>query len=291
MSTSVTLTGTGVPHPSPGRAGPGALVRVGTDIALQFDAGRGTVLRLAEAGMDPKLLSAVFVTHVHSDHVVDLADLAMTHWVLQQPEQRGPLEIVVPEGIADRFVRQMLEPFAGDLALRMAHVQPEPPDIRVRSFAAPPEPVEVWRNDDGSVKVEAVAVHHEPVPDAVAYRVSSPDGVIVISGDTRVCQEVELLSSGAAIVVHEACRASAMREVIQGTRFETIFEYHADTVALGTLAERAGIQHLVLTHLIPAPENAEQEVGYVEDVRRGGFTGQVTVGMDLMTFEIDAAIG
>ena len=80
MTTTVTLTGTGVPHPSPGRAGAGVLVRSG-DVALQFDAGRGTVIRLAEAGIAPHQLSAVFLTHVHSDHVVDLADVAMTRWI------------------------------------------------------------------------------------------------------------------------------------------------------------------------------------------------------------------
>ena len=60
---SVTLTGTGVPHPSPGRAGAGTLVRYG-DVALQFDAGRGTALRLAEAGVGVTALTAVFVTHI-----------------------------------------------------------------------------------------------------------------------------------------------------------------------------------------------------------------------------------
>ena len=79
-TTVVTLTGTGIPHPAPGRAGSGTLVRWG-DIALQFDAGRGTVIRLEEAGASPYSLSAQFVTHVHSDHVVDLVDVAMTRWM------------------------------------------------------------------------------------------------------------------------------------------------------------------------------------------------------------------
>jgi len=73
--TSVTLTGTGIPLPMPGRAGAGTLVRCG-DIALQFDAGRGTVIRLTEAGTAPSSLTAQFITHVHSDHLVDLADVA-----------------------------------------------------------------------------------------------------------------------------------------------------------------------------------------------------------------------
>ena len=77
MATEVMLTGTGVPHPRPGRAGAGVLVRH-DDVALQFDAGRATVMRLMEAGTPPHALTAVFLTHVHSDHLVGLPDLAMT---------------------------------------------------------------------------------------------------------------------------------------------------------------------------------------------------------------------
>lgn len=288
MGTSVTLTGTGVPHPSPGRAGPGVLVRV-DDIALQFDAGRGTVLRLMEAGLEQAHLAAIFVTHVHSDHVVDLADVAMTRWILQQLVTTGPLEIVVPRGAPERFVQRMLEPFADDVAVRMAHGQPGPPEIRVTSFDVPDTPTVCWVSPDGSVVVDAVGVHHEPVAEAVAYRITSPTGRIVISGDTRACREVEELSHGADILVHEACRATALREFIVGTRIEAIFDYHADTVELGALAARAEVRHLVLTHLIPAPNSPEQEQAFTDDVRSGGFTGKVTVGRDLMRFDLDVA--
>ena len=134
--------------------------------------------------------------------------------------------------------------------------------------------------------VEAVAVRHEPVEDAVAYRVTTPDGVIVISGDTRVRDEVEQFTAGADVLVHEACRRTALRDHIAGTPLETIFDYHADTVALGGLAERAGVAHLLLTHLIPAPANAEQEAAFERDVRAGGYTGPVTVGRDLVRVDL-----
>jgi ribonuclease Z len=285
MTTTVTLTGTGVPHPSPGRAGPGALVRHG-DIALQFDAGRGTVLRLAEADVEPHQLTALFVTHVHSDHLVDLADVAMTRWLLQQLHTTGPLPIYAVDGHAATFVRHMFDVYVDDIATRTAHVQSKPPEVDLHVLEVPHAPTEVWRSVDGSVKVDAVGVRHEPVVDAVAYRVTTPDGVIVISGDTRVCDEVEQFAARADVLVHEACRATALHDAIAGTVIETIFSYHADTVPLGALAERAGVRHLVLTHLIPAPSTAAQEQGFESDVRAGGYTGRVTVGRDLMTFEI-----
>jgi ribonuclease Z len=286
--TTVTLTGTGVPHPAPGRAGAGCLVRQG-DIALQFDAGRGTVIRLTEAGVRPHALTAQFITHVHSDHVVDLADVAMTRWVEQQLHPTGPLTVVAPEGVAARYVRRMLEPFDDDLHLRVEHVDAKPIEVDLRTFEVTPTPTTVWTTADGTVRVDAVAVHHEPVPDAVAYRVTTPDGVIVISGDTRVCTEVEDLARGADLLVHEAARVTALADAITGTVFEKIFSYHADTVPLGGLAERAGVRHLVLTHLIPPPSSPNEEQGFERDVRRGGYTGSVTVGRDLMTFTVATA--
>ena len=108
MTTEVILTGTGVPHPRPGRAGAGTLVRHG-DVVLQFDAGRSTVMRLMEAGASPHTLTALFVTHVHSDHLVGLPDVAMTRWIQQQLEPTGPLVVVAPEGASARFVQRMLD--------------------------------------------------------------------------------------------------------------------------------------------------------------------------------------
>lgn len=280
MTTEVILTGTGVPHPRPGTAGPGTLVRHG-DIALQFDAGRSTVMRLMDAGTPPHALSALFLTHVHSDHVVGLPDVAMTRWVQQQLVSSGPLVVIAPDGITTRFVHRMLEPYDDDLELREHHVGAPPIELDVRPFPVASSPAMVWTSPDETVRVLAVAVHHEPVPDAVAYRIETPDGAVVISGDTRVCDEVEELAAGADVVVHEACRTSAMAPLIEGTVYETIFSYHADTVALGAMATRAAIPHLVLTHLIPPPEEPADRLAFEQDLRDGGYQGRVTVGEDL----------
>lgn len=288
-SLEVILTGTGVPHPTPGRAGAGTLVRFRNGnkrIALQFDAGRGTVIRLAEAGSSPAFLTALFLTHLHSDHLVDLADVAMTRWIQQQLHTTGPLVIVTPEGGAARFARRMLEPFDEDIAVRRLHTDASDPQVDLRVFEGSFSPQVVWRDDEAGVSVTAVAVHHEPVPDACAYRVDSPVGSVVISGDTRVCQEVEELSRGADVLVHEVCRGTAMRDVIAGTVFETIFSYHADSVPLGAMAQRAGVPHLVLTHLIPGANSDADEAAYEADVRAGGYTGRVTVGRDLMNVRL-----
>lgn len=287
MTTEVVLTGVGVPVPHAGCAGAGTLIRR-DDLALQFDAGRATVLRLMEAGTPPGALSAVFLTHVHSDHVVGLPDLAMTRWIGQQMQVSGPLNVVAPEGGAARFVRRMLDPFDEDIALRREHVGTGPVGVELLTFAAPTEPTEVWRSGDGAVRVVAIGVHHEPVPDVVAYRVETPDGVVVVSGDTRVCGEVEALATGADLLVHEACRTTALAPLIAGTPFETIFSYHADTVALGAMAERADVPHVMLTHLIPPPNDPRDRDAFAQDLRDGGYSGRITVGRDLDVTILDS---
>lgn len=280
MTTEVVLTGTGIPHPTPGRAGAGTMVRSG-DVVLQFDAGRGTVMRMAEAGVRPHDLAALFLTHVHSDHVIDVADVAMTRWLEDQLAFCGPLPIVTAKGTTEPFLAALLSSFAEDIAVRMAHVQDHPPEITVSTFTASPHPQMVWSSPDDTVTVSAVRVHHEPV-DAVAYRVDTPDGAIVVSGDTRVCDEVAELARGATILVHEACRATALAPMIAGTMFEKVFDYHADTIALGAMAQLSGVPHLVLTHLIPSPTTAAEEAAFAEDVRRGGYAGVISVGFDLL---------
>jgi ribonuclease Z len=92
----------------------------------------------------------------------------------------------------------------------------------------------------------------------------------------------------ADVLVHEACRATVLAPFIAGTAFENIFDYHADTVKLGSRAAQAGVRHLVLTHLIPGPKNAEEEAAFADDVRSGGYDGPLTVGHDLFTIEVSS---
>jgi ribonuclease Z len=256
------------------------------DVTLQFDAGRATVLRLIEAGVTPRDLSALFITHYHSDHVVDLVDVVLTRWVEQNVKKTGPLRIVVPEGHAARFVGRMMDPYDDDLHIRQEHTGAENLKIDIAPFTPQPIPTEVWRSEDGAVVVEAVLVHHEPVEGAVAYRITTPDGSVVISGDTRVCDEVFSMAAESDLLIHEACRTQALAKFSKGTAFENIFDYHSDSIVLGEFAQKYNIKHLMLTHLIPSPVTEKDAQRFEADVRAGGYTGNLTVGADLHSVEI-----
>jgi ribonuclease Z len=284
MTTTVTLTGTGIPNIAPGRAGAGVFVKY-NDIVLQFDAGRATCNRLIEAGLKLADLDAVFITHIHSDHVFGLAELVLSRWIETQFDAVAtPLPIFSPSGGAARFVKRMLEPYEEDTHIRREHTGSREVILDAHEFPASFTQSEIWASEDRAVIVEAVAVHHEPVPDAVAYRVTTPDGFVVISGDTRVCQEVEDFSRNANVLVHEAFRRAPLEPFMENfPRINSILDYHSDSILLGGLAQRAQVQTLLLTHLGPPPNNEVDEQAFSDDIKTGGYTGNCLVGRDLMS--------
>lgn len=277
MTTDVILTGTGYPRPHAERAGPGVLVRSGGAV-LQFDAGRGTAMRLYAQDVSCRDLSAVFITHHHSDHLVDMVDLALSRWTVRDRDVAdSPLVVVAPEGPSARFARRMLEPYDEDIAVRVLQTRRDTrPEVVVQAFEPRDAPHVVWA--EGDVRVLARTVRHEPVQPAMAYRVETPDGVVVISGDTAACEEVAAFAADADVLVHEVIRTSQIAKA----RFSSIAHYHADSEALGRVLKDTRVPVLMLTHIIPAPETAEDEQALVDEVRRGGYAGDIRVGHDGM---------
>lgn len=279
MTTSVTITGTGTPIPDGNRAGPGALVRCG-DLTLQFDAGRSTVQRLAGAGVWVPDLTALFITHHHSDHLTGLADVVLTHWVMDRADRGLPLPIIAPAGPASAFVSTVLDGWEADIEVRRDHSgRTSSPQIDLIAFDVPDAPSEVWRS--GDVVVSAGQVRHEPCPNSVGYRVDTPDGSVAITGDTRVCDEVARLAEGVDVLVYEAMRFSTFDTLPEKRRFVT--DYHADTRLIGEQAAALGVPTLILTHLIPAPSTDADTQAFVDDIRSGGFEGELIVADDLHT--------
>jgi ribonuclease Z len=276
VATEVVLTGTGIPLASADRAGPGTLVRTG-NLSLQFDAGRATLMRLCQAGVRPPALSRLFVTHHHTDHLTGADDLVHTRWM----EFGDALPVVAPSGPSTRFLSRMLDVWDDDIAVRQEHTgRTDRPGIALTPFEAGAEPRTVWTHD--VVRVSSVLVRHPPVVPAVGYRVDTPDGAVVISGDTVVCEEVERLAVGAAVLVHEVARVRHLESVLPpDAPWRRLLDYHSDAHELGAMASRAGVPTLVLTHLVPPPNSPEDVEAIVRDVRDGGFSGTIVAGPDL----------
>jgi ribonuclease Z len=322
----VTLTGTQSGPPAfAGLAGSGTLVRYGdetnncSDLKLQFDAGRGTNMRLSQIGVGPGQLDAVFFTHMHSDHTEGFPDVAFLRWLFDSKKPK--LEVVcsgdspTPQGFVvscRKFVQHIGDAFleSGEIADRRSGDQSRPAGgpaevTKVVTFEPQKEAQVVWSR--GDVKVSAVKSTH--MAGHASYRVDTPAGSIVIGGDAgndvmapprmaSTSDEVEVLAKGADIIVH-----SAIHPVLgpdRGKAMAPAIFYRQSTVPdLGAMARRTGAKVLMLTHLSP-PLGAERQGGILipggplteEDFRKAvepsGFTGTVIIGTDLASVRLPA---
>ncbi|MYI56788.1 MAG: MBL fold metallo-hydrolase [Acidimicrobiia bacterium] len=282
MTTTITITGSGIPMPSPGRAGAGALLRHDGTL-VQVDAGPATLFRLTEAGVDITRLGALVITHHHSDHLMGIPELVLTRWIRNGVRPCEALPIHCPDGPAVGYLESLLDNLEPDIAARVALAGfPDRPEPAVHPFQPGTAPAAV--TTVGDVLIESVLVDHGEIHPAVAYRFTTPDGVVVVSGDTRACDAVENLATGADILVHEVLSSRRLlEEGLSARRVERLAGYHAEAPTVGALAARAGVRKVVLTHLMPAPRGDDDAAALAADVRSGGFDGDVVVASDLYT--------
>ena len=271
----ITLLGTGSPLPDAERAGPSTLVRAG-GLTFLVDAGRGVVIRSAAAGTGPNALSAVLLTHLHSDHITDLNDLVTTRWITSFVP--SPLRVIGPPG-TQGVVDGLLTALAPDIGYRTTHHADldGPPPVEVHEVA----PGVVW--DQGDVVVRAGATDHRPVEPTIAFRIEHEGVAVVVAGDTVPCATLDELCAGADALVITAIRKDVLAD-IPLPRLQDILDYHSSVEQAAQTAERAGVGTLVLTHYVPAlVPGTEAEW---RALAAPYFSGRVELGNDLHRVEI-----
>jgi len=275
MTIDITLLGTGSPIPAPDRAGPSTLISAEGEHYL-VDAGRGVLMRMAAAGVGAPQLSAVLLTHLHSDHITDLNDVITTRWVMTF--EPTPLTIVGPVG-TKHVVDHLLASLGPDIAYRLAHhddLDHEPP-VHVIEIETGEVPLE------GATAITAGQTDHKPVEPSVGYRFDSGGHSVVVAGDTVPCDSLDALCAGADALVHTAIRKDIIARVPMQRLVDTL-DYHSSPEEAAATAQRAGMTTLVLTHYVPAiAPGGEQE--WV-DLAATKFDGQIEVGDDLHTVTI-----
>lgn len=267
------LLGTGSPPPNPKRRGPSTLIVVGDRERFLVDAGSGVGVQLVQAGVRPYDWPPVFITHHHSDHVIDLAHLIVTRWIVGQ---NAPLDVYGPAGTR-RQLDLLLEWMRWDIDVRSAHMHERPrPEVRVTEV----EEGRVLERD--GLRVSAFLVEHDPVKPAFGYRFDAEGTSVVVSGDTRPCENLMRWSRGVELLVHECCEMTKT-SWYPGCGWATIEEkirdlasYHTQPEDIGRVAEGARPQRLVLTHLMPGSDPAE-----LKAAAEKFYPGPVTVGEDL----------
>ncbi len=277
-STTVILLGTGMPVPDPKAQGPATVVTVGDRIFL-FDAGPGAERQMTAAGLPFRNgpVTALFLTHLHSDHTLGLPDLIFTSWVMRR---RTPLRIVGPPG-THAMADHIIAAWAEDIAIRTGaegHAEPGGYKVDVREVTGGV----VY--DSAGVRITAIPVLHGAWKHAFGYRIDAPGKVIVISGDTRPCPALERATEGADILIHEVYPAVRLKVEDRpgGESWPTyMHQFHTSDRELGALAARARPKLLVLYHIVRMGGTDEE---LLAGVKAGGFTGRTVIGHDLDRF-------
>ncbi len=272
----------------------------------------------------------VFFTHLHSDHVSEWPGMYATGSMnvgsyegrieVFGPGDRGSLPRVYPPGRPAPPVINPDDPtpgitgmtgylrqaFAADLNDRRRDSNFNDPgslfrvhDIDISPYwtvdpeGVPPRldhPIPVWT--DGDVRVTATLVDHHPTAPSFAYRFDTPDGSIVVSGDTTVSENLIDLASDADYLVHEVIDPLFVDQLVATLPPEKaepvkahLLESHTTIEQVGRdVAEPAGAKNLVLSHLVPSNNDRRRW-----RQAQAGYSGKLIIGEDLMQLGVGRA--
>ncbi len=280
----VTLLGTGSPAPVMTRFGPGTLVQAGGQTLL-FDAGRGVTQRLMQSRVRLGEADKLFITHLHSDHVVGIPDLWLTGWLEASYAQRkGPFRVFGPAGTAG-MMQGLQRAYDWDIKTRIADQGLRPENVALQTV----EFKEGVVYDNGGVKVTAFEVDHgELIKPAFGFRVDFGARSVVISGDTKFNENLIKHATGVDLLIHQV--AAAREELLKNPVFKVILEHHTKPEEAGVVFTRAKPKLAAFYHfvLLGTPAIPPVTVEDVVAMTRKTYDGPLVVGEDLMAFRISS---
>lgn len=274
----VTLLGTGTPKPSMERFGPSILVEAGPT-KFVFDAGRGATQRLAQIGVGFAEITGVFLTHLHSDHVVGLPDLWLTGWLVGR--RTNPLRLWGPAGTHDLAVH-LQAAFGFDQQIRIA-------DDKAPASGSGLQGIEVSEGpvfDSAGVKVTAFAVDHGPVRPALGYRIDYRGHSVVLSGDTRLSPNLIAHAQDVDLLVHEVAAATPA-DYAANALSRSVLAHHTTPIEAAEVFSRTRPKLAVYSHIVLRPGMPD---GDLLPQTRAGYAGPLILGEDLMRFTVGDSV-
>ncbi|MEL6416040.1 MAG: MBL fold metallo-hydrolase [Pseudomonadota bacterium] len=295
----VYLCGTGSPMPDATRAGPCLGVIAGTR-PFVFDVGSGGARNLGAMGFPTQRLEAVYLTHLHSDHIDGLGELLTISWIggsrTEPTPVRGPMgtqEVVNGFNAAYRL----------DSTYRIAHhgttvANPNGFGGYAEEIVIPAGPGgQLVVLKEGDLKITVIRVEHAPIEPAFGYRIDYKDRSVSISGDTIYQPRFVAASEGVDVMLHEALDVEMVEAI--GTKlsergltnpakiFSDILDYHTDPEEAARAAQEAGAKSLIYYHIVPQlPVKILESVWLGES--RSIFDGKLTVGEDGLIVSLPA---
>ncbi|WP_245663023.1 MBL fold metallo-hydrolase [Nocardia inohanensis] len=286
------------------------------------DCGQSSVWQYHRAGLKFAVLKNIFVTHLHSDHVADYnnffmlggsTDTSTTDGVSPPIQVYGPGSaggLPVAFGTANPAVAQPDNPAPGlaeltrrcneafaysdNVLMRDTGLQDTGAIAEVHEIALPaigasytntapataPFPV----MSDDRVRVTATLVPHGPVFPSFAFRFETEYGAVTFSGDTTNSDNLVELARGSQILVHEAINTEGGN--LSAAAQSHMTESHTAVQQVGTIAERADVATLVLSHIADFGPTATVDADRWTQWAQQGYGGRVIVGSDLQTISI-----
>lgn len=276
--TKVVMLGAGNPNPSPSQSGCSVAIIVNNTPYI-VDFGPGVVRQAAAMspryggkikGLDVKNIKRAFLTHLHSDHTTGYADLILTPWVMGRDE---PLEVYGPEGI-NNMTSNLLKAYEEDIRYRLYGYEPaNNQGWRVNSHEFTKEGI-IY--EDKNVRVEAFPVPHGTWPNSWGFRFTTPDKVIVMSGDSSPSKKIIEYAKGADILIHEVYYKKSYD---QKNEFWKTYHArnHTSTIELAEIAKQAKPKLVVLYHILFWGATDEDLINEIATK----YKGEVVVGKDL----------
>jgi ribonuclease BN (tRNA processing enzyme) len=286
MSDRLVLLGSkGGPALRPGGPWPSSSLLELGGRTIVVDCGLGVTRGLVDAGISLKALDLIFITHLHSDHVLELGPLLHTAWTAGLA---SPVTLFGPPGTG-HYWRRFCQAMEFDIEIRI--VDEGRPDIR--------ELVSIAEFGEGDIfeqrglKVSALRVDHPPVTDCFALRFENAGKSVVFSADTAFFPPLAGFAKNADILVHEAMLEEGIERLVaktgNGARLrEHLLASHSFAEEAGRIASDAGVKRLVLNHLIPADDPAIGEADWEAAVRKS-WVGDLTIARDGLVVNVDGA--
>lgn len=247
---------------------------------IVIDAGLGVTRGLVQAGVALNSLSTIFITHLHSDHVLELGGLIHTAWV---SGLKTPVQIFGPAGI-EGYWQGFLQAMSYDIHLRVVDDGRVPLTDLVQII-----PVQEGEVAFAGLRVRALAVNHPPVNFAYAYRFEGSK-TVTFSGDTVYHPPLANFARGSDVLVHEALLPEGIDAILLKTGGGEKLRHHltaAHTMIddVGRIAAAAGVGKLVLNHLVPVDDPAFTDTNWISRAAVA-YSGPVIVGKDGMEIRL-----
>jgi ribonuclease BN (tRNA processing enzyme) len=275
--TKLILLGTGTPFADPTKSGP-SLAIVVNNTSYIVDCGPGVVRRAAEASklgfpsLEAAQLKTLFITHLHSDHTIGLADIILTPAVL---DRNAPIRIYGPVG-SKKMTDDLMTAYKEDIAIRINGLE-KGDAIAYQVYTNEIKEGQIYK--DSNLTVTAFNVQHGQWDNAFGFVFQTKDKKIVISGDCTYSENLIKYAKDCDILVHEVYSDAGLKKRTQ--RWQDYHStFHTSTYQLADIANKVKPKLLILNHQLTFGTSLQSLL----DELKSKYAGPVVNGADLDVF-------